>query len=216
MPAEPCPPAQEIRLLEASPLIPSPLSEVSAGYGFSLATTSMGPASLPRWCVWVQPATGDPPDRWQTRWLSAVGAALDTWSAHLPVIRVQDPGRAHVQLLRRRPPRRRTASGWRASNGRSRLQIVRARRRGVWRFEPKVSVLVSPELRAPVLQATALHELGHAFGLWGHSSDSGDAMAVHQGKAPVLKLSERDLETLQWLRSQDARFGVSEGNETQD
>ena len=216
MPAEPCPPAQEIRLVEASPLTPLPLSEVSAGYSLSLATTSMGPASLPRWCVWVEPATGDPPDRWQKRWLSAVDEALDTWSAHLPVVRVQDPGRAHVQLLRRRPPRRRTASGWRASNGRSRLQIVRARRRGVWRFEPKVSVLVSPELRAPVLQATALHELGHAFGLWGHSSDSGDAMAVHQGKAPVLKLSERDLETLQWLRSQDARFGVSEGSETQD
>ena len=215
MPAEPCPPAQEIRLLEATPLIPSTSFEAS-GYGLSLATTSMGPASLPRWCVWVESATGDPPDRWQRRWLSAVGAALDTWSAHLPVIRVQNRERAYVQLLSRRPPRRWTTSGWRASNGRSRLQIVRVRRRGVWRFEPKVSVLVSPDLRAPVLQATALHELGHAFGLWGHSSDPGDAMAVHQGQVPVLKLSERDLETLQWLRSQDTRFGVSEGDEVQD
>jgi predicted Zn-dependent protease len=88
------------------------------------------------------------------------------------------------------------------------------RRQGVWRFEPKVSVLVSPELRAPVLQATALHELGHAFGLWGHSPDPGDAMAVHQGQDPVLKLSARDLETLLWLRSQNASFGVSAGSET--
>ena len=215
MPAEPCPPAQETRLLEATPLIRSTFSEAK-GYGLSLATTSMGPASLPRWCVWVEPAIGDPPDRWQKRWLTAVGAALDTWSGHLPVVRVQDPDRAHVRLRRQRPPRRRTPSGWRASNGRSRLQLVQVRRQGVWRFEPKVSVLVSPELRAPVLQATALHELGHAFGLWGHSPDPGDAMAVHQGQDPVLKLSERDLETLQWLRSQDARFGVSEGSETQD
>ena len=213
MPAEPCPPAQETRLLEATPLIRSTLSKAK-GYGLSLATTSMGPASLPRWCVWVEPATGDSPDRWQKRWLSAVGAALDTWSAHLPVVRVQDPDRAHVQLLRRRPPRRRTASGWRASNGRSRLQLLQVRRQGVWRFEPKVSVLVSPELRAPVLQATALHELGHAFGLWGHSPDPGDAMAVHQGQDPVLKLSARDLETLLWLRSQKASFGVSAGSET--
>ena len=176
----------------------------------------MGPASLPRWCVWVEPATGDSPDRWQKRWLSAVGAALDTWSGHLPVIRVQDPDQAHVRVRRQRPPRRRTASGWRASNGRSRLQLVQVRRQGVWRFEPKVWVLVSPELRAPVLQATALHELGHAFGLWGHSPDPGDAMAVHQGQDPVLKLSERDLETLQWLRSQNASFGVPEGSETQN
>ena len=209
MPAEPWPPAQESRLLEATPLIRSTLSEAS-GYGLSLATTSMGPASLPRWCVWVEPANGAPPDRWQKRWLSAVGAALDTWSGHLPVIRVHDPDRAHVHLLRQRPPRRRTASGWRASNGRSRLQLVQVRRQGVWRFEPRVSVLVSPELRAPVLQATALHELGHAFGLWGHSPEPGDAMAVHQGQNPVLKLSVRDLETLDWLRSQDARFGRTE------
>ena len=215
MPAEPCPPAQETRLLEATPLIRSIFSEAK-GYGLSLATTSMGPASLPRWCVWVEPATGDSPDRWQKRWLSAVGAALDTWSGHLPVIRVQDPDQAHVRVRRQRPPRRRTASGWRASNGRSRLQLVQVRRQGVWRFEPKVSVLVSPELRAPVLQATALHELGHAFGLWGHSPDPGDAMAVHQGQDPVLKLSARDLETLLWLRSQNASFGISAGSETQD
>ena len=212
MSVEPCPPAQASRLLEATPLIRSTLSEAS-GYGLSLATTSMGPASLPRWCVWVEPANGDPPDRWQKRWLSAVGAALDTWSGHLPVFRVQDPGQAHVRLLRQRPPRRRTASGWRASNGRSRLQLVQVRRQGVWRFEPKVSVLVSPELRAPVLQATALHELGHAFGLWGHSPDPGDAMAVHQGQDPVLKLSVRDLETLLWLRQLSTRLGTPAGNE---
>ena len=206
MPAEPCPPVQESRLLEATPLIRSTLSEAS-GYGLSLATTSMGPASLPRWCVWVEPATGDPPDRWQKRWLTAVTAALDTWSNHLPVVRVNTPEQAHVRLLRQRPPRRRTASGWRASNGRSRLQLVNVRRQGVWRFEPEVAVLVSPELRATALQATALHELGHAFGLWGHSPDPGDAMAVHQGKVPVLQLSGRDRETLNWLRRKDTAFG---------
>ena len=126
------------------------------------------------------------------------------------------PDQSHVQVLRQRPPRRRTASGWRASNGRSRLQLVQVRRQGVWRFEPKVSVLVSPELRAPVLQATALHELGHAFGLWGHSPDPGDAMAVHQGQDPVLKLSARDLETLLWLRQLSTRLGTSEGNQNHE
>ena len=206
MPVEPCPPAQESRLLETAPLIRSTLSQ-APGYGLSLATTSMGPASLQQWCVWVEPVVGDPPDRWQKRWLTAVTAALDTWSNHLPVVLVNTPEQAHVRLLRQRPPRRRTASGWRASNGRSRLQLVKVRRQGVWRFEPEVAVLVSPELRATALQATALHELGHAFGLWGHSPDPGDAMAVHQGKVPVLQLSGRDRETLNWLRRKDTAFG---------
>ena len=203
---EPCPPVQESRLLEVAPLIRSAFSE-APGYGRSLATTAMGPATLQQWCVWIEPAAADRPDRWEQRWLTAVGAAFDTWSGHLPLVRVQDPDQSHVQVLRQRPPRRRTAGGWRASNGRSRLQLVEIRRQGVWRFEPKVTVLVSPELRAPVLQATALHELGHAFGLWGHSSDPGDAMAVHQGQAPVLQLSMRDRETLNWLRRLSTRLG---------
>ena len=80
-------------------------------------------------------------------------------------------------------------------------------RNGRWLLEPQVNVLVSPELRADALQATALHELGHAFGLWGHSSVPSDALAVSQGKTPVLVPSERDRLTLKWLMEQPTRFG---------
>ena len=77
----------------------------------------------------------------------------------------------------------------------------------MWRLEPRLTVLVSPELRAPVLQATALHELGHALGLWGHSDQAGDAMAVTQAQAPVLTLSDRDRLTFRWLQQTPTRFG---------
>jgi predicted Zn-dependent protease len=47
-----------------------------------------------------------------------------------------------------------------------------------------------------------LHELGHAFGLWGHSDQAGDAMAAKPGSIPILELSERDQRTLRWLQQQ--------------
>ena len=75
-----------------------------------------------------------------------------------------------------------------------------------------MTVLVSPELRAPVLEATALHELGHAFGLWGHSHDPADAMAVSQRQVPVLQLTDRDRVTLRWVYGQDTRFGLPSSN----
>ena len=137
----------------------------------------------------------------------ALETALSVWQEVLPITRVKSPNQAHIQILQRRPPRRRIGSQWRASNGRSRLQVVEVQRRGQWRLEPRVEVLVSPELRASVLEATAVHELGHAFGIWGHSPLPDDVMAIHQNQNPVLKLSNRDRVTLNWLYQQTTDFG---------
>ena len=206
MQVDPCPPvqAQQIRpdALRRSELTNAP------GYGSRLAISSSGFPVMQRWCVWVQPAESAEPNRWESRWFGAVDRALDQWSAVLPIIRVNDPERAHVRVERRRPPRRRLADGWRASNGRSLLQILEVQRQEVWRLEPQVTVMVSPELRSESQQATALHELGHAFGLWAHSLVPSDAMAPVQGASPVLKLSPRDQLTLEWMRLQPTRFGL--------
>lgn len=203
---DPCPPAQEIRTVD---LRFSPIDEPNPpGYGEQLATTSLGPPLLPHWCVWTEPARSGTPSRWEQRWIEGVDQSLTTWEQLLPITRVLDPQRAHVRVERRRPPRRQLPQGWRASNGRSLLETLDIRRDGVWRLEPRVTVLVSPELRASVLQATALHELGHAFGLWGHSDQSGDAMAVSQGRQPLLRLSARDRLTMEWMRQQVTQFGV--------
>ena len=208
MPVDLCPPAQSVRVVEAAPLQRAVASE-APGYVGSLATTPMGWPSLSRWCVWVEPPLREEPDRWEQRWSTSVNAALDRWSELVPLQRVQSPERAQVLLKRRKPPLRAVAGSWRASNGRSLLQLLEVRRREVWRFEPQVTVLVSPNLRAPVQQATALHELGHAFGLWGHSPEPTDAMAIHQGQVPVLDLSDRDRLTLNWVRDQPNDFGRS-------
>ena len=209
MQAEPCPPAAEIRQLKESLQVQSLKGEVP-GYAKRLATTAFGLPSLRRWCLWIEPVP-DPTDRWSLRWRRAVERALSHWRDQVSVVVVDQPERAQIRIHRQRPPRRRTDTGWRASNGRSILRLAELNRAGQLRREPLVELLISPELRAEALEATALHELGHAFGLWGHSDDSRDALAVHQGAVPVLAPSDRDRQTLAWVRTQPNRFGPLSG-----
>ncbi len=174
---------------------PAPAS--APGYAASLKPSRAGWITLPRWCVWVEPG-GD--DRWSRRWSQAVEGALTEWGDHIKIERVESAEDAHLRLWRRRPPLR----DGRASNGRAYLRLQQVLREDYSNpmLEPQVEVLLSPGLRREVLQSTALHELGHGFGLWGHSSENGDVMATSQGSAPPLKLSPRDQQTLQWLLRQ--------------
>ena len=205
MQPELCPPQQQVRTLQVA-LERQPPGQ-RPGYASSIATTSLGPPVLKHWCVWVQPADATPVNRWDQRWLDQVSSALTTWGALVPLTLVDNPDQANVLIHRQRPARRQVAGVWRASNGRTQLQVVDVQRQGRRRLEPLVKVMVSPGLRAEALQATALHELGHAFGLWGHSSVPTDVLAISQGERPVLVPSQRDRLTLAWVMQQTTRFG---------
>ena len=205
MQPELCPPQQQVRTLQVA-LERQPPGQ-RPGYASSIATTSLGPPVLKHWCVWVQPAAATPANRWDQRWLDQVSSALTTWGALVPLTLVDNPDQANVLIHRQRPARRQVAGVWRASNGRTQLQVVDVQRQGRRRLEPLVKVMVSPGLRAEALQATALHELGHAFGLWGHSSVPTDVLAISQGERPVLVPSQRDRLTLTWVMQQPTRFG---------
>jgi predicted Zn-dependent protease len=168
-------------------------------YRQQLRPTPAGWPIRPAWCVWLEPVESTGPQAiWEERWWRAVSGALRTWQRELPIRLVADPGQAQVLVQRRRPP----IQNNRASNGRALLQLLAVQRQDSWQLEPRVEVLISPGQAEAAIQATALHELGHAFGLWGHSDQAGDAMAVHAGATPVLQLSPRDRATVQWLQSQ--------------
>ena len=205
MQPELCPPQQQVRTLQVALERQAPGQR--PGYASSIAATSLGPPVLKHWCVWVQPAAATPANRWDQRWLDQVSSALTTWRALVPLTLVDNPDQANVLIHRQRPARRQVAGVWRASNGRTQLQVVDVQRQGRRRLEPLVKVMVSPGLRAEALQATALHELGHAFGLWGHSSVPTDVLAISQGERPVLVPSQRDRLTLAWVMQQTTRFG---------
>jgi len=190
-------------------LLPTGLAHSPADYRARLATTALGWPRLDRWCVWVEPASGQPGAApWEERWQRAVQAALERWRQLVQLEIVNDPAAAQVQIRRRRPPLRAGADGrLRASHGRAILQLRRVQRGGSWRREPAVEVLLSPGQRSEAMEATALHELGHAFGLWGHSDDPGDAMAAVPGAQPVRQFSPRDRATVLWLYGQPSPFG---------
>ncbi|MFM8525684.1 MAG: peptidase [Cyanobacteriota bacterium] len=213
-----CPPATaeqpfqpEIPALAPDPGLPAAVSgEASPApdYRQHLRVTALGPARLDHWCVWVDPITGSGPAAlWEGRWHRAVQAALASWSRLLPITVVDRPEQAQILIERRRPPLQSSNGRWRASHGRALLRLLSVERQGLWRLEPQVRVLIGPGQAEIPLQATALHELGHAFGLWGHSDRPGDALAAVPGPQPVLDLSLRDRSTLQWLYQQPTRFG---------
>ena len=214
-----CPAAVEVRPLPlaAAEARPSPGSShttpsgnasnpsPTADYRHRLTPTPYGWPRLDHWCVWIEPgADTGPAALWDGRWRQAVDGALEAWRSQLPITVVDEPQRAQVLVLRRRPP----LQNRRASHGRAELSLREVRHgtagqaSGGWILEPLVTVQLSPGQGLQPMQATALHELGHAFGLWGHSDQAGDAMAAVPGARPVLTLSPRDRATLRWLQAQ--------------
>ena len=139
-----------------------------------IAAIALGLGGLKQWCVWVEP--GPTTDRWAQRWQTAVNAALATWGEQVRLVHVSNPEDAQLRLWRRRPP----LQNGRASHGRALLQLQQVQRQGLESssLEPLVEVLISPGQRQAAIQATALHELGHGFGLWGHSELSSDVMGA--------------------------------------
>ena len=207
----PCPPVEWRQPAEPpADVTPQDAPASAPGYASQLRPSRWGWVAQRQWCIWVEPSPAS--DRWAQRWQTAVNTALSTWGEQVRLVSVGNPEDAQLRLWRRRPP----LQNGRASHGRALLQLQQVQRQGRERssLEPLVEVLISPGQRQAAIQATALHELGHGFGLWGHSELSSDVMGAVPGAKPALELSERDQQTLQWLFEQPSALPAAPSQTT--
>lgn len=145
-------------------------------------------------------------------WVKAVETAISQWNSYLPLTIVTTPEKADIIIEASSPP---VAIQRNPDTGN--LQITRARA-GITRYEfylkgdnpgifsHRMQIQVKPGRSYQAILATSLHELGHALGIWGHSSVETDILYYAQNSLSV-SISARDINTLKKIYQQPTRLG---------
>ena len=144
-------------------------------------------------------------------WIKAVSQAVQEWSVYLPLQVVNQVEVADIVVRRSFLPLRAT------SGQRSVPQRIRAAETRYELYKKSLPnalvvlahrclVVVQPNQAGTYVLASARHELGHALGIWGHSSLETDALYFSQVRNPPL-ISPRDINTLKRIYEQPTRLG---------
>ncbi len=163
--------------------------------------------------VYVQPieeSEAANPARAQA-WIKAVSQAVHEWTAYLPLQVVEQVQDADIVV-------RRSFLSIRVTPGKSLVpQRIRAAETryelynqpiadGSTMLAHRCTVVVQPNQAESYVLASARHELGHALGIWGHSSLQTDVLYFSQVRNPPL-ISPRDVNTLKRIYEQPTRLG---------
>ena len=145
------------------------------------------------------------------RWVKAVLQAVQEWNVYIPLEVVDRQERADINILRSAPSLNTSLTGKisRARSAETRYELYisnRSTNPGI--LSHRCTILLSPSQTSQYLQAAARHELGHAMGIWGHSSMPTDALYFSQVRNPP-PISPRDLNTLKRVYEQPTRLGWS-------
>lgn len=149
------------------------------------------------------------PSRRAQDWSEAVLQAVDEWSAYLPLAVTDQPAQADIQIWRAVPPIQRRPDGQLArirSAETSYAFYLQEDAQGQTVLAPRYRIFLSPNQTATYTVASARHELGHALGIWGHSSSKSDALYFSQVRRSP-PISRRDVNTLKRLYQQPTRLG---------
>ncbi len=150
-------------------------------------------------------------------WLTAVQRAIQEWQAYFPLELVEQASQADIQIGRSPLPIRldktsntRPTRGFalpRARSAETRFEFyAQPQPNGRSQLRHRMKIAIRPDQAIDYLQAAARHELGHAFGIWGHSPQPTDALYFSQVRQPAA-ISARDLNTLKKIYQQPTRLG---------
>lgn len=177
--------------------------------------------------VYIEPSAAADPSQ---DWVEAVKQAIQEWNSYLPLELVEAVDIADISIWRTAPPLQNldqspgsstepeTEAGSnhrlprvRSAETRYQLFVDRSTPNSA-RLGHRFTVQISPNQTIAYIKATARHELGHALGIWGHSSLQTDALYFSQVRNPP-PVSARDINTLKRIYQQPTRLGwpVSSG-----
>lgn len=153
--------------------------------------------------------------KWQA-WVDAVSLAVAEWNEYMPLQVVAQPEEADITIWRATPRlqvNRQSSEpqpwdrNYRARSAETRYELyIQRSEQHPPLLAHRCAIALRPSQTSQYIQAAARHELGHALGIWGHSSLQTDALFFSQVRQPA-GISARDVNTLKRVYQQPTRLG---------
>lgn len=153
-------------------------------------------------------------------WTRTVTQAVEEWTAYLPLELVSSSSgmdraaitnSTDIQIWRSLPSQQATRNPTtgeldipRAAAAQTRYQFYLQAPENI--LAHRFVIYLSPDQSPAYTLATARHEIGHALGIWGHSTLETDVMYFSQVRNPP-PISERDVNTLRKIYQQPTQLG---------
>jgi predicted Zn-dependent protease len=138
-------------------------------------------------------------------WLQ-VKAAVKEWSSYLPLQIVEKPDIADIRISFKTPPLG-TTKLLRARSALTRYELyINRLSNSASVLAHRCTIILTPNQPSKYIKAAALHEIGHALGIWGHSSVTSDTLYFSQVANPP-SISIRDINTIKRIYQQPTLLG---------